>query len=184
MARLTPTPSQTLGPFFAYGFLSDADNTLAGPDVSGERVTLTGTLKDNEGTAARDALIELWQADAAGLYPGRDAGADAAFKGFGRVLTDADGKFSFHTIMPGASAGQGNRKQAPHFALGIFAGGLTRRAMTRVYLPNPDAIAEDDVAMSLDGTARDSITAKAAAEGVLHIDIKLGGEEATTVFTD
>jgi hypothetical protein len=56
--------------------------------------------------------------------------------------------------------------------------------MTRVYLPNPDAIAEDDVAMSLDGAARDSITAKAAAEGVLHIDIKLGGEEATTVFTD
>jgi protocatechuate 3,4-dioxygenase alpha subunit len=184
MARLTPTPSQTLGPFFAYGFLSDEDNMLAGPDVLGERVTLTGTLKDSEGDAARDALIELWQADAAGLYPGYDAGADAAFKGFGRVLTDADGKFSFHTIMPGASAGQGNRKQAPHFAFGIFAGGLTRRVMTRVYPPNAEAVAEDDVAMSLDEVGRDSITAKHSDAGVLHIDIKLGGEDATAVFTD
>ena len=187
MAKLTPTPSQTVGPFYAYGLLQKDDATLAGPGAKGDRVTLTGIVADGGGAPVRDALVEVWQADAEGRFPGRDADADPAFRGFGRTLTDADGVFSFETVAPGPTPGGGNRSQAPHFAIGLFAAGLTKRAVTRIYLPDEAALAEDDVAAGLDDAQRAAIVAARSVDGgktTLSCSLRLGGEGRVTLFED
>ncbi|MEQ8696052.1 MAG: protocatechuate 3,4-dioxygenase subunit alpha [Bauldia litoralis] len=188
MAKLEPTASQTLGPFYAHGLLGEADRVLAGPKARGDRARLTGQLRNAEGKAVRDALIEVWQADADGRRPGRDPDADPDFKGFGRALTDADGAFSFETVLPGATPGDGNRPQAPHFALSVFAAGLTRRVMTRVYVPGAPELETDSLLESLPEAARKSLTAEMTrgAEGLASVvcRLELGGDAPTTFFTD
>lgn len=188
MAKRTPIPSQTLGPFFAYGLLRDDDAVVAGEGAKGERVTLSGILTDKNGAPVRDALIEVWQADADGRIPGRDADADAEVKGFGRTLTQENGVFSFETVLPGASAGSGNRTQAPHFAIGVFSAGLTRRVVTRAYVPGAPELADDEVYGGLSDAQRKSVV---AVDGVgeggarrLEFAIRLAGDDATTAFVD
>lgn len=188
MAKLTPTPSQTLGPFYAYGLLSDADRIVAGPAAAGERVNLTGVLQDRDGGPVRDALVEVWQADSAGRIPGRDADADPDCKGFGRTLTDAEGAFSFDTVLPGATPGPGNSAQAPHFAIGVFAAGLTRRVTTRAYVPGSPELETDSVLESVPEAARTSLIATrstdADGKAVIACRLSLGGDAPTAVFTD
>ena len=188
MVKLAATPSQTLGPFFSYELLGADDAHVAGSAAKGEHIVLAGVLMDNEGTPVRDALVEVWQADAAGRYPGQDADADPAVRGFGRTLTDAVGVFQFHTVLPGVSAGAGNSAQAPHFAIGVFAAGLMRRVTARIYVPDRDELATDAVLASLPEAARGSLTASWAADvdgaRCLNFDFRLGGAGATTVFTD
>lgn len=184
MTRLTPTPSQTVGPFFAYGLIREDDAELARPGARGEPLRLSGVLKDKNGAPIRDALIEIWQADADGRYVGRDPDADPAFKGFGRTLTKADGAFSFQTVVPGVSAGSGNSLQAPHVAIGVFAAGLTRRVVTRAYLgeaPEPEG---DGVLSALSEAQRASLAVRRTADGAAEIELRLGGDGAVTAFAD
>ena len=108
--RLTLTGSQTVGPFFHIGFSSSYVANLAPADLPGLRLTLRGRVLDGDGQGVSDALIEIWQADANGCYP---AGG-SAFRGFGRVPTDAVGGFTFTTIKPGRVAGPDGTMQAPH----------------------------------------------------------------------
>jgi len=95
VTRLTPTAAQTLGLFFSYGFLTEEDSIVAGPTAIGRHIKLVGKRTNRDANACRDALTEIWQADAAGLYKGRDADADPAVRGFGRTLTDENGYFEF-----------------------------------------------------------------------------------------
>ena len=103
------TPSQTIGPFFAYG-LTPADyeydaiigHDLRTDDAVGTPIVITGRLIDGGGDPVPDAMIEIWQADGEGRYPGAsEALANARFKGFGRSETKA-GIFRFLTVKPGA----------------------------------------------------------------------------------
>jgi protocatechuate 3,4-dioxygenase, alpha subunit len=113
---LGQTPSQTAGPFFAYGltpkqygypFASIATGQMADEMVAGERIRIIGQVLDGEGSAIADALIELWQADAQGHYvqPSRAGGRNTGFCGFGRqgTGTDPENRFIFDTIKPGRS---------------------------------------------------------------------------------
>src|SRR6266481_8651636 len=110
---------------------------LVRPDTKGERISITGRVLDGEGAPVPDALIEIWQANAAGRYNHpEDTQAkplDPAFLGFGRCASGADGAFRFSTIRPGPVPGRGNTLQAPHINLGLFARGLLRRLVTRIY---------------------------------------------------
>jgi len=187
MSKLTPTASQTLGPFYAYGLIGADDNVLAGPSAKGQRAHIEGVLLDGEGDPVRDALIEVWQADAAGRRPGRDADADPNFKGFGRCLTNAEGGYHFETVLPGASDGPGNSVQAPHIMFGVFSAGLTKRVVTRAYLPNAPELEHDPVLDDLDAAARSSLIAVAAdrdGAALIHFDLNLGGAAPTTFFSD
>src|SRR5207245_6441 len=121
------TPSQTVGPFFAIGLTpQDYDwneligNDLVTPDASGERVRVESRLLDGDGGPVPDAMIEIWQADAAGRYAHpADSRAlpNATFAGFGRCGTDQDGRYSFDTIRPGPVPGPNGAPQAPHIAV-------------------------------------------------------------------
>ena len=133
------TPSQTVGPYFKYGLTpggvyawNDAfSNDLLTPDVSGERIRIVGRVFDGDGKAVPDSMLEIWQADAQGRFadPQDTRGlTNAAFKGFGRCGTDANGDFSFHTVKPGVVPGPKGRPQAPHIVMAVFARGMTNAA--------------------------------------------------------
>ncbi len=105
---LQATTSQTVGPFFAIGLTWLKQENLAGPGVSGERVTIEGRVLDGDGKPVPDAMLELWQANAHGKYAHPDDKQDkpleAGFTGYGRVPTGEDGKFRFTTSVPDSPA--------------------------------------------------------------------------------
>ena len=142
MAELTP--SQTIGPWFAYGLTPNkqydwsdlATGNLITPDVVGERIRVEGRVLDGDGIPMKDAMIEIWQADAQGRYAHpRDTRAlpNSTFKGFGRVGTDEDGHYAFDTIKPGAVPGPNGKAQAPHILVAFYSRGLLTHMYTRIY---------------------------------------------------
>ena len=144
MAR--PTPSQTVGPFFARELIwSDGGKVLfAG---HGDRIMLKGRVLDGAGAPVVDALFETWQADAAGRLPAGGEGARPY--GYGRVSTDADGEYAIDTVMPGSFRGPGGEAYAPQISVTIFARGLLKAVQTRVLLAPLDAIKDDPLARAI-----------------------------------
>src|SRR5687768_10083282 len=102
---LKQTASQTVGPFFQVGLIFEGDNVLANERASGKRIYIEGRVLDGDGQPVSDAMVEIWQADAGGIFnhpaDPRKAQADPFFRGFGRSATDKEGKFRFKTVKPG-----------------------------------------------------------------------------------
>ena len=129
MDSLTPTPSQTVGPFFHLGCTeSHSVSCLAGPDAKGERVRLTCRVTDGENAAVPDAMIEIWQADSEGRYnhpaDPRADGTDPNCAAYGRLATNGDGICVFETIKPGRVPANDRSLQAPHLNISVFARGV------------------------------------------------------------
>ncbi len=186
---LLPTPSQTVGPFFHIGCSKLCVSNLATPEVVGDRVTIEGRVLDGDGNPVPDAMIEIWQADASGRYAHpadtQNKPVQTAFRGFGRVPTDINGKFCFMTIKPGSVSGLNGTTQAPHLAVSIFMRGLLNRLVTRIYFPDDPANVNDSVLNSVESARRKTLIARKAEgrEGVLLWDVILQGK-AETVFFD
>ena len=196
MTGLKQTPSQTVGPFFAYGLTPEqygyAFASLAGPDLAvsdadGERIRIEGRVFDGEGKLVPDAMIEIWQADGQGRYahPLDGRGSNAGFKGFGRVGTgtDPEQRYVFNTVKPGSVDGQ----QAPHINVIVFMRGLLLHAYTRLYFSDEvDANARDEVLASVPADRRDTLIAQRAdgPEGVMvyRFDIHMQGDQETVFF--
>jgi protocatechuate 3,4-dioxygenase alpha subunit len=192
------TSSQTIGPFFAYGLLPDtyghtsiAGNVLTTPQTKGERIRVEGAVLDGKGAPVTDALLEIWQANAAGRYrhvaDNRDAvPLDQAFAGFGRALTDSNGIFRFDTIKPGRVPGRGNTLQAPHIGLIVFARGMPVHAYSRIYFSDEaKANGEDPVLASVDPARRGTLIAgrrDEAGGAVYRFDVRLQGADETVFF--
>ena len=186
------TPSQTVGPFFAYGLTPNGKyswndaftNNLLTPDVSGERIRIEGFVYDGDGANVPDAMLEIWQADAQGRFsdPQDSRGlTNSSFKGFGRCGTGAEG-YSFETIKPGAVLGLHGKPQAPHIVLAIFGRGMTMQSMTRIYFDDEPANAGDGVMALVPEDRRNTLIAKKTAPGVYRFDIYLQGENETVFF--
>lgn len=168
-----PTPSQTVGPFFSFAFDRVGRPDLV-PTGSPGAVTIAGRVLDGAGDPVPDAVVELWQADAAGRFP--DDGS-----GFGRCLTDVAGRYHFTTVRPGPV----DAVQAPHLDLSVFARGLLQRLVTRVYFPDREAAnATDPVLGSIaDPTRRATLVARAGTDDAhLTFDVRLQGEGETVFF--
>jgi protocatechuate 3,4-dioxygenase alpha subunit len=168
---LPVTPGQTVGPFFAFGLEYGGDSALVPPGTPGA-IRLHGRVLDGAGEPVPDALVELWQTDAAGLVV-RASGSlkrdGHTFTGWGRCGTDRTGTYAFTTIAPGA----------PFFALTVFARGLLDRLFTRAYLPgHPD----DRLLASLEPERRTTLVATGDEHGYVF-DIRLQGD-GETVFLD
>ena len=183
---LHPTASQTVGPFLRIGLTPMFVTEIAGPDVPGERITLRGRVLDGDGKPVNDALIEVWQANAAGRYAHPDDTQEKpltpGFQGFGRSPTDDDGVFHFTTIKPGATPGPDGLMQAPHLAVTVFMRGLLRQLVTRVYFPGDPANATDPVLRLVPEERRATLIARPAADGALEWDIHLQGPDETVFF--
>ena len=184
---LPQTPSQTVGPFFKPALIRSGQESLVSSKSSGDRIKIEGRVLDGDATPVSDAMIELWQANAEGRYDHPDDSQekllDPAFHGFGRAATDEHGRFRFYTIKPGSVPGPGSVLQAPHINLSIFARGLLKRLVTRIYFPDEPMNANDVVLNSVASERRSTLIArKAEREGVLVFDILLQGEHETVFF--
>jgi len=190
--KLIPTPSQTVGPFFHLGLDRPEWSDLAAGNPAGERIVIEGRVLEGDGAPVPDALIELWQANAAGRYAHPDDKQtdkllDANFRGFGRVATDAEGRFRITTIKPGPVPGRGNTLQAPHINVVFFSRGLLIHLHTRIYFADEPANASDPLLSSIENPAVRGTLLARRAEGsspaLYRFDIVLQGENET-VFLD
>ena len=198
--RPRESPSQTAGPYVhvgctpnAAGIAAPFDTDLGGAayvgDVAGERITIVGTVRDGAGAAVRDALIEIWQADARGLHASpeeRRGRTEAGFAGWARATTDpSSGEFAFATIKPGRVPYVDDRLQAPHVSVWIAARGINTALHTRAYFDDePDANAEDPLLARVDPPSRvATLLAVRESAGRYRFDIHLQGD-AETVFLD
>jgi len=187
---LRQTPSQTVGPFFSKALLREGWNDLAAHGAAGQSIAITGRVLDGDGAPVPDALLELWQANAAGRYDHpddvRDTPLDPQFSGFGRAGTDAQGRFRFRTIKPGPVPGAGTSLQAPHINVSVFARGLLKRLVTRIYFPDEPLNANDPVLNSLPDTTRRATLIARPVEGEsksdLSFDLVLQGDNETIFF--
>jgi protocatechuate 3,4-dioxygenase, alpha subunit len=186
--RLPATTSQTVGPFFHLGCAPRYRTELAGPGVSGERVTIQGRVLDGDGQAVPDALLEVWQADASGEYAqqaGRGAKAgENVFFGFGRIPTDADGNFHFSTIKPGSVSAPDGTRQAPHILVSVFARGLLTRLVTRIYFPEEPLNESDFVLRTVEAGRRETLMAKPVSgrSELRECNVILQGADETVFF--
>ena len=153
------TPSQTVGPFYSIGLSRVTQNELADPDDPAA-VRLTGRLLDGQGTGISDGMVEAW---------------DPAGRRWGRSGTGSDGSFSFVITKPDALPGE-----APRLDVFVFARGLLRHQLTRVYFPGEAANDTDPV---LSGLGEEGSTLVAEHEGgALRFDIRMQGDRATVFF--
>ncbi len=195
MSKLRQTPSQTVGPFFAYAltpeqygydFKSIASGSLIEGDVPGQRIRIEGRVFDGKGEIVPDAMIEIWQADGEGRYAhsADPRGSNIAFKGFGRVGTgtDAQSRFIFDTIKPGSIDGA----QAPHVNVVVFMRGLLLHAFTRIYFSDESAAnARDPVLASVPAERRQTVIAvrdEKSTGAVYRLDIHMQGPNETVFF--
>ena len=189
------TPSQTVGPYFAYGltpeqygyaFTSIAGGVLAAEAGDGERIRIEGRVLDGAGAAVSDAMVEIWQADGQGRYahPADPRSSNARFRGFGRVGTgtDPENRFVFETVKPGAPA----EGQAPHVNLVLFLRGLLSHAYTRIYFSDEaEANAADAVLAAVPAERRATLIAARDDTGgtpLYRFDIHLQGDRETVFF--
>lgn len=182
MSALTPTPAQTVGPFFHYALPFDGDRDLV-PASSPDAIRLFGTVTDGAGDPIPDALVEIWQANPDGSIP-REPGSlrrnGFGFTGFGRATSGRDGVYSFSTVLPGPTS----EGAAPFFAVTVFARGLLHRLFTRAYLPSgapgatDEALAADRLLAALDPDRRATLIA-VAEPGGYRFDVRLQGADET-----
>jgi protocatechuate 3,4-dioxygenase alpha subunit len=185
----TCTPSQTVGPFF-HGALAYEEGPHVVADGTPGSFLLSGHVYDGRGDPVADALVEIWQADPDGRFAAHPGGGPMptgfggfGFRGFGRCATDAGGRYWFRTVKPGAVPTLDGEPQAPHIAMAVFARGLLRQAVTRVYFPDSaEANAADRLLGTLDDARRGTLVARAAGGGLVF-DVHLQGDRET-VFLD
>ena len=198
-AYLPETASQTAGPYVHIGLLptaagheagpGDLGREVASPEVPGRRVRLSGRVLDGTGAPVRDAVLELWQADAEGRHPHprdpRGSEVHAGFRGWGRSACDArTGEWAFDTVKPGPVPGRHGRAQAPHVSLWIVARGINIGLATRLYFADEaEANAADPVLGLIDPPLRRATLIADVTEDGYRLDIRLQGE-GETVFLD
>jgi len=193
LGYLKESPSQTAGPYVHIGltpnavgihgvYPADLGLSPIRQDARGTRVSITGTVRDGAGMVLRDALVESWQADAAGLYPGRD-GADPAVSGWARLAANADsGEWRLDTVKPGSVPFPDGRLMAPHIALWIVARGINLGLQTRMYFEDEDNSA-CPVLAKIEHQARvQTLMAKRTGANAYRFDIVLQGADESIFF--
>lgn len=196
---LKETPSQTAGPYVHIGLAPAAagleihpqelGQVIAGPDVPGARIRIEGVILDGTGAPVKDALIEVWQADAEGRYPDQRGATAPGFTGWGRVVPDfTTGAWGFDTVKPGPVPGPDGSLMAPHITLWIVARGINTGLQTRIYFDDEaDRNAADPVLALIEADSRrDTLIAKRISTTdtpAYRFDIRLQGG-AETVFFD
>ena len=186
--RVELTPSQTIGPFFHDALIDEDRSELVAPDHPSV-IRIEGTVYDGAGDVVPDAMVEIWQANPAGRYNDpKDHREDLplgpeTFSGFGRSATVDGGKFYFVTLKPGALPGPRGQAQAPHIWVSVFARGLLKRAVTRLYFPEEEEANQSDPVLSSIEDPELRRTLIAVDEGgFLRFDIRLQGDNQTLFF--
>lgn len=195
---LRESPSQTAGPYVHIGctpnfsgieiYGGDLGTSMKTGPVQGQEITIQGIVYDGTGTPLKDAMIEIWQPDAAGLFPSANetrGTPDPNFTGWGRSPGDmATGEFTFETVKPGRVPWPDGRMQAPHITAWIVARGINIGLHTRIYFEDEaDANAQDPILTRIEHQNRvPTLLAKLRANGLYRFDIHLQGPKETIFF--
>ncbi|MFA9441416.1 protocatechuate 3,4-dioxygenase subunit beta [Uliginosibacterium sp. sgz301328] len=146
--------SEVTGPVFGYGDVQEGDNDLTAGHAGqpqGERIIVTGRVLDENGRPVPHTLVELWQANAAGRYrhavDNHDAPLDPNFTGNGRTITDANGRYRFVTIKPGAYPWRNhyNAWRPQHIHFSVFGPAFATRLVTQMYFPGDPLLPYDPI---------------------------------------
>ena len=196
--RLKESASQTAGPYVHigltpnYGGISgvypgDLGATMVNAKAKGERIAISLRVFDGAGLPLKDALVEIWQADAAGLYnsPSETRGtADPNFAGWGRKATDMEtGECLFETIKPGRVPFPDGRLMAPHITVWIVARGINIGLHTRMYFGDEEkANAEDPILARIEHRVRVPTLIATRGGDSYSFDVHLQGEKETVFF--
>ena len=193
---LKESPSQTAGPYVHIGLTPnklgntgiypvDLGESPVRPGAKGQEITILGTVQDGAGMILRDALIESWQADAEGLYPGNDprGAADPNVTGWARIIADFDsGEWTLKTVKPGAVPFPDGRPMAPHIALWVVARGINLGLQTRIYFEDEDNSACPVLARIEHRERVNTLIAKKTSDNHYRFDIILQGDNETVFF--
>jgi len=195
---LKETPSQTAGPYVHIGLMpnfvgvhgahaEDLGGRMINDKTKGERITIEGRVIDGGGEPLRDCVVEIWQADAAGLYPSPSESrgtADPNFTGWGRAAADPQsGGFRFETIKPGRVPFPDGRMQAPHLSLWIIARGINVGLNTRLYFGDEaEANAADPILARIEQRSRVQTLIARRSGNRFALDIHLQGPDETVFF--
>lgn len=195
---LKETPSQTAGPYVHIGLMpnfvgvhgahaEDLGGRMINDKTKGERITIEGRVIDGGGEPLRDCVVEIWQADAAGLYPSPSESrctADPNFTGWGRAAADPQsGEFRFETIKPGRVPFPDGRMQAPHLSLWIIARGINVGLNTRLYFGDEaEANAADPILTRIEQRSRVQTLIARRSGNLFALDIHLQGPDETVFF--
>jgi protocatechuate 3,4-dioxygenase alpha subunit len=195
---LPTSPYCTIGPFFPGEFADGCGDltSFAGKRARGQHILLTGSVVEEGNRPIRNAIVEIWQPDANGVFrhplDPRSEEADPGFFGWGRARTDVEGRYAFRTVLPGAYATQDGAPRCRHLNLMVLAIGLTRRLVTTVFFgdgaqpasdPLLDCVA-DPVRRARMFAIRDKLTNGAEALPLYRFDIVTRGEAETPFFVD
>ena len=175
------TPSQTVGPFFAYGLTPNGkydwvdtfSNNLITPDASGERIHVRGRVFDADDKPIPDCMIEIWQADAQGRYANpadQRSLPNAKFTGFGRCGADDNGDYSFDTIKPGPYPWRNhhNAWRPAHIHFSVFGHSFLSRLVTQMYFPGDPLFPFDPIYNSVsDEKARERMVSSFDLENTI-----------------
>ncbi|WP_322014745.1 protocatechuate 3,4-dioxygenase subunit alpha [Paraburkholderia sp. J12] len=191
---LKETPSQTVGPYFAYGLCPQQYDfdlkslftpELAAPETPGEHITLIGHVYDGDGKRVHDAMLEFSQVDADGHYPAsREDIARSGFRGFARVGTgtDAQHRFIVRTVKPGRA----HADEAPHLNVIVTMRGMLTHTFTRIYFDDEAAANERDAVLaSVPESRRATLIAQRSEQAgsvTYRFDIRMQGADETVFF--
>lgn len=199
---LKETPSQTAGPYVHIGlapkaagfeiFEGQLGDDIAGPNAMGEAIRVEGAVMDGNGRPLKDVMLEVWQANAAGIHAHREdprhGEVEPGFRGWGRVISDFEtGLWAFETVKPGSVTGRSGAPMAPHLSLWIVARGINIGLQTRLYFEDEaQANAKDPVLNLIEQAHRRPtlIAARSERDGkpVYRFDIHLQGPNETVFF--
>jgi protocatechuate 3,4-dioxygenase alpha subunit len=195
---LKETPSQTAGPYVHIGMTpneydingvipEDLGLRVVSDGVKGERINIKGRVIDGGGNPVADCVVEIWQADANGIYNSpmeHRSGVDPNFSGWGRQPVGSNGEFAFDTIKPGPVPVAGGGVMAPHITFWIVARGINVGLQTRMYFSDEEeANKTDPVLAKARMIARDKTLIGQRDGNIVTFDIYLQGENET-VFLD
>ncbi len=183
---MTVSPFQTIGPFFDFGLEIGDGDLIASEAADGVHIVVEGVIRDGAGDPVPDAIVEVWQANAAGRYrhpaDNGPAAIDPACDGFGRVATNGDGRFAFRTVLPGRVRGPDERWQAPHLLVSVLSRGVQTRLATRIYFEDQPSNADDPVLGLVPAHRRGTLVARRADASRYVLDILLQGPGETVFF--
>jgi protocatechuate 3,4-dioxygenase alpha subunit len=172
-----PTAEATIGPFFPPRYVDRGANDLTvfdGRKAKGEVIEIRGRVLQEDGSPLENLIVEIWQADAQGIYrhpaDARHAQADPNFLGWGRAATDRDGRYLFRTIRPGAPQGR-----QPHINFMVMFSGLMRILKTTLFFEEGN----DPVLLAVPSGRRRLLVATGN-----EFNIRLRGENETPFFDD
>jgi protocatechuate 3,4-dioxygenase alpha subunit len=179
-SRLIPAGSQTVGPFFRIGLEYLIERAPAHEAETAERIEIRGRVLDRDGTPVPDAVLEFWAPCITSLNPGQDPYP----AGFRRTATDTNGNFEVAAIRPAAVPLEDGRVQAPHMLVLVFARGLLRHLLTRLYFEGEQGNTADTVLKEIPAERRATLIARIENHqtNLYQWDVRLQGQDETVFF--